>query len=41
LPIDKEVSGDYFQDREFRKRFRNWLNELWAEKDKTLAALLD
>jgi 1-acyl-sn-glycerol-3-phosphate acyltransferase len=41
LPIDKEVSGDYFQDREFRKKFRNWLNALWAEKDKTLAALLD
>jgi 1-acyl-sn-glycerol-3-phosphate acyltransferase len=41
LPIDKEVSGDYFQDREFRKRFRNWLNALWAQKDKTLAALLD
>jgi 1-acyl-sn-glycerol-3-phosphate acyltransferase len=41
LPIDKEVSGDYFQDREFRKRFRDWLNALWAEKDKTLAALLD
>jgi hypothetical protein len=41
LPIDQEVSGDYFQDREFRKRFRNWLNALWAEKDKTLAELLD
>jgi hypothetical protein len=41
LPIDKEVSGDYFQDREFRKRFRNWLNALWDQKDKTLAALLD
>jgi 1-acyl-sn-glycerol-3-phosphate acyltransferase len=41
LPIDQEVSGDYFQDREFRKRFRNWLNALWVEKDKTLAELLD
>ncbi|KPK19925.1 MAG: hypothetical protein AMJ70_08445 [Dehalococcoidia bacterium SG8_51_3] len=41
LPIDKEVSGDYFQDREFRKKFRNWLNALWAKKDKTIAALLE
>jgi 1-acyl-sn-glycerol-3-phosphate acyltransferase len=41
LPIDKEISGDYFQDREFRKKFRHWLNALWAKKDKTLAALLD
>ena len=41
LPIDEEVSGDYFKDREFRKKFRDWLNALWAKKDKTLAALLD
>jgi len=41
LPIDKEISGDYFQDREFRKEFRDWLNGLWAEKDKTLALLLE
>ena len=41
LPIDEEVSGDYFKDREFRKRFRDWLNALWVKKDKTLAALLD
>ena len=41
LPIDEEVSGDYFKDREFRKRFKDWLNALWAHKDKTLAALLD
>ena len=41
LPIDKEISGDYFQDRQFRKKFRNWLNELWAKKDKTLTALMD
>jgi hypothetical protein len=41
LPIDKQISGDYFRDREFRKRFKNWLNELWAEKDKDLEALLN
>ena len=41
LPISEEVCGDYFQDREFRKRFRSWLNALWAEKDKRMAALLN
>ena len=35
------LSGDYFKDREFRKRFMSWLNALWAEKDKRLAALLN
>jgi hypothetical protein len=41
LPIDEGLSGDYFKDREFRKRFMSWLNALWAEKDKRLAALLN
>ncbi|MEJ2235450.1 MAG: acyltransferase [Syntrophobacterales bacterium] len=41
LPINEELSGDYFKDREFRKRFMRWLNALWAEKDKRLAALLN
>ena len=41
LPITEEISGDYFQDREFRKRFRRWLNALWAEKDKRMAAMLN
>ncbi len=41
LPIDEGLSGDYFKDREFRKGFMSWLNALWAEKDKRLAALLN
>jgi len=41
LPINDEISGDYFKDREFRKRFMSWLNALWTEKDKRIAALLD
>jgi 1-acyl-sn-glycerol-3-phosphate acyltransferase len=40
LPVEKEISGDYFKDRESRKKFSNWLNALWARKDKTLASLL-
>ena len=31
--------GDYGSDVEFRQRFHRWLGELWAEKDRRLAAL--
>ncbi len=40
LPVDGELLGDYFHDREFRKRLMIWLNSLWAEKDKRMQALL-
>jgi 1-acyl-sn-glycerol-3-phosphate acyltransferase len=40
LPISEEICGDYFKDREFRRRFIRWLNSLWAEKDKRIDGLL-
>jgi 1-acyl-sn-glycerol-3-phosphate acyltransferase len=40
LPIRKELLGDYDRDPEFRRRFQEWLNAVWAEKDRTMAALL-
>jgi 1-acyl-sn-glycerol-3-phosphate acyltransferase len=40
LPIDDDLLGDYFHDREFRRRFMIRLNELWAEKDHRMEALL-
>jgi 1-acyl-sn-glycerol-3-phosphate acyltransferase len=40
LPIDRELSADYFQNRESRHQFRNWLNTLWAGKDKRMENLL-
>jgi hypothetical protein len=40
LPIHKDLLGDYFLDKEFSERFQQWLNELWAEKDKCLEVLL-
>lgn len=33
LPVSPELMGDYFQDPDFRKRFQEWINGLWAEKD--------
>ena len=32
--------GDYENDREFRKRFHQWLTGIWAEKDKRIGELL-
>lgn len=38
MPITKEILGDY-EDDEFRKRFQDWLNALWQEKDNCFEAL--
>ncbi len=40
LPVTREMMGDYFTDREFRRRFNDWLNTLWAEKDNSIETLL-
>lgn len=39
LPIDQTLLGDYENDREFRKRFQHWLNQLWQQKDKTITEI--
>ena len=33
--------GDYLNDEDFRVRVRDWINQLWLEKDQTVAELLD
>ena len=33
------TSGDYVNDREFRRRFHQWLGEVWTEKDARIDAL--
>lgn len=33
------LGGDYQNDPLFRERVQGWLNELWLEKDRTIAAL--
>ena len=40
LQITSELCGDYLADRDFRKRFNDWLNGLWAEKDHLIQTLL-
>jgi 1-acyl-sn-glycerol-3-phosphate acyltransferase len=40
-PIPPDLlAGDYQNDPAFRERMQIWLNELWADKDRTIAALL-
>ena len=40
LPVTGDLRGDYVRDADFRKKFHNWLNELWAEKDQCFSYLL-
>lgn len=38
LPI-QQLTGDYVGDKEFRGRFQDWVDQLWAQKDAELARL--
>ncbi len=40
IPVTGELCGDFFSDRDFRRRFVDWLNRLWAEKDRLVGDLL-
>jgi len=39
LPVTPDLIGDPYQDRVFRKRFQQWLTELWRIKDQHLNKL--
>ena len=39
--ITPDLVGDYQNDAAFREHFQQWMNALWAEKDATIARLLD
>lgn len=39
IPADL-LGGDYQNDPAFRERVQSWLNEVWTEKDRAIAALL-
>lgn len=40
IPVGPELIGDYDADEVFREHFREWINTLWAEKDRTISELL-
>lgn len=40
LPIPERLrGGDYLNDPEFRNGIQDWINQLWADKDRTLGQL--
>lgn len=39
LPITKELMGDYFNDKQYKQKFQQWVNQLWLDKDQQLAQL--
>jgi 1-acyl-sn-glycerol-3-phosphate acyltransferase len=40
IPITPELLGEYLTDRGFRRRFKDWLDKLWEEKDKLIGTLV-
>jgi 1-acyl-sn-glycerol-3-phosphate acyltransferase len=40
LPVGPELMGDWVGDGGFRARFQQWLNDLWAEKDRQIGGLM-
>ncbi len=41
-PVDEWLwTGDYENDREFRRRVHRWLGEIWQDKDELLQLMLD
>lgn len=39
IPINETLRGDYFNDKQFKRQFQQWLNNLWQEKDQLLEKL--
>ena len=39
LPMNRDLMGDYANDRAFRKKFQSWLNRLWEQKDQCIEGM--
>lgn len=39
IPLTDYLTGDYFNDIEYKKQFFTWLNSLWHKKDEKIKAL--
>ncbi|MGR5093719.1 acyltransferase [Vibrio maritimus] len=37
--MDENLTGDYFNDKVFKRRFHHWLNDVWKRKDETLEGI--
>lgn len=36
IPVTDELIGDYVNDKIYHEKFKNWINELWLDKDKLI-----
>ena len=41
IPITKDIRGDYFTDKEFKRSFQTWINNLWLKKDRKISLLFE
>jgi len=39
LEVNQGLKGDFFNDPEYKKRFCEWLNRIWMEKDKRMGSI--
>ncbi len=39
VPVDETLHGDYVNDKNFKRSFQQWLNNLWQEKDELIGAI--
>ncbi len=39
LPMNASVTGDYFNDKPYKRQFQLWLGEVWQQKDQRLQAI--
>lgn len=39
--ITPDIIGNYVDNQEFRIKFQQWLNEVWSEKDRTIAEIIE
>jgi len=40
LPVNAELLGDYTNDGHFRAGLQDWLNNIWAEKNRTIEEMM-
>jgi len=36
IPVTDELIGDYINDKVYHEKFKNWINELWIDKDRLI-----
>lgn len=40
IPVPQELRGDYYNNKEFKRSFQQWLNQRWDKKDNHINSIL-